>query len=73
MDERMRQELEAAAFRALRDHLRARTDVQNMVPDRGRARLASAGFGWLESGWKVACHCRDHPPESAIGGEPTRR
>ena len=30
MDERMRQELEAAAFRALRDHLRARTDVQNI-------------------------------------------
>ena len=118
MDERMRQELEAAAFRALRDHLRARTDVQNIdlmnlagfcrnclsrwyqeasetawraagegggpgdrpwhalfrggrtVPDRGRARLASTGFGWLESGWKVACHCRGHQPESAIGGKP---
>lgn len=30
MDERTRTELEAAAFRALRDHLRARTDVQNI-------------------------------------------
>ncbi len=30
MDEQTRIELEAAAFRALRDHLRARTDVQNI-------------------------------------------
>jgi hypothetical protein len=30
MDDRTRLELEAAAFRALRDHLRARTDVQNI-------------------------------------------
>ena len=30
MDERERIELEAAAFRALRDHLRARSDVQNI-------------------------------------------
>ena len=30
MDDRMQVELEAAAFRALRDHLRARTDVQNI-------------------------------------------
>ncbi len=30
MDERTRIELEAAAFRALRDHLRQRTDVQNI-------------------------------------------
>lgn len=30
MDERTRVELEAAAFRALRDQLRARTDVQNI-------------------------------------------
>jgi hypothetical protein len=30
MDDRTRIELEAAAFRALRDHLRARTDVQNI-------------------------------------------
>jgi hypothetical protein len=30
MDESTRTELEAAAFRALRDHLRARTDVQNI-------------------------------------------
>ena len=30
MDEATRTELEAAAFRALRDHLRARTDVQNI-------------------------------------------
>lgn len=30
MDDRTRTELEAAAFRALRDHLRARTDVQNI-------------------------------------------
>ena len=30
MDERTTTELEAAAFRALRDHLRARTDVQNI-------------------------------------------
>lgn len=29
-DEKTRTELEAAAFRALRDHLRARTDVQNI-------------------------------------------
>ncbi len=29
-DERTTLELEAAAFRALRDHLRARTDVQNI-------------------------------------------
>jgi len=30
MDEQTTLELEAAAFRALRDHLRARTDVQNI-------------------------------------------
>ena len=30
MDEATRTELEAAAFRALRDHLRERTDVQNI-------------------------------------------
>ena len=30
MDDRTRTELEAAAYRALRDHLRARTDVQNI-------------------------------------------
>lgn len=30
MDERAVTELEAAAFRRLRDHLRARTDVQNI-------------------------------------------
>jgi uncharacterized protein len=30
MDEKTRTELEAAAFRRLIDHLRARTDVQNM-------------------------------------------
>jgi hypothetical protein len=30
MDEQTTTELEAAAFRALRDHLRARTDVQNI-------------------------------------------
>jgi hypothetical protein len=30
MDDRTRIELEAAAFRALRDHLRVRTDVQNI-------------------------------------------
>ncbi len=30
MDEAARTELEAAAFRALRDHLRDRTDVQNI-------------------------------------------
>ena len=30
MDDRTRTELEAAAFRALRDHLRARSDVQNI-------------------------------------------
>lgn len=30
MDERNALELEAAAFRRLRDHLRARTDVQNI-------------------------------------------
>lgn len=30
MDERTVTELEAAAFRRLRDHLRARTDVQNI-------------------------------------------
>lgn len=30
MDDPTRIELEAAAFRALRDHLRARTDVQNI-------------------------------------------
>ena len=30
MDEQTRTELEAAAFRALRDHLRERTDVQNI-------------------------------------------
>ena len=30
MDDAARTELEAAAFRRLRDHLRARTDVQNI-------------------------------------------
>ncbi|QDY68604.1 DUF1244 domain-containing protein [Qingshengfaniella alkalisoli] len=30
MDDQTRTELEAAAFRALRDHLRERTDVQNI-------------------------------------------
>ena len=30
MDDPTRTELEAAAFRALRDHLQARTDVQNI-------------------------------------------
>jgi hypothetical protein len=30
MDDRTRIEIEAAAFRALRDHLRERTDVQNI-------------------------------------------
>ena len=30
MDDQTRIELEAAAFRALRDHLRARTDAQNI-------------------------------------------
>ena len=30
MDKKMRTELEAAAFRTLVDHLRARTDVQNI-------------------------------------------
>ena len=30
MDDQTRLELEAAAFRRLRDHLRARTDVQNI-------------------------------------------
>ncbi len=30
MDDQTRLELEAAAFRALRDHLRLRTDVQNI-------------------------------------------
>ncbi len=30
MDDQTRTELEAAAFRALRDHLRTRTDVQNI-------------------------------------------
>lgn len=30
MDDKMRLELEAAAFRALVDHLRQRTDVQNI-------------------------------------------
>jgi hypothetical protein len=30
MDEQTRLELEAAAFRAMRDHLRQRTDVQNI-------------------------------------------
>jgi hypothetical protein len=30
MDEQTRTELEAAAFRRLRDHLRSRTDVQNI-------------------------------------------
>jgi hypothetical protein len=30
MDDQTRTELEAAAFRSLRDHLRARTDVQNI-------------------------------------------
>ncbi|WP_075997357.1 DUF1244 domain-containing protein [Salaquimonas pukyongi] len=30
MDEKTRVELEAAAFRRLRDHLRERTDVQNI-------------------------------------------
>ena len=30
MDEHTRTEVEAAAFRALRDHLRQRTDVQNI-------------------------------------------
>jgi uncharacterized protein len=30
MDDKTRTEIEAAAFRALRDHLRARTDVQNI-------------------------------------------
>jgi hypothetical protein len=30
MDDKTRTELEAAAFRALRDHLRARADVQNI-------------------------------------------
>ncbi|MGR3570276.1 DUF1244 domain-containing protein [Brevirhabdus sp.] len=30
MDDRTRTELEAAAFRRLRDHLRQRTDVQNI-------------------------------------------
>ena len=30
MDEKTRLELEAAAFRRLRDHLRQRTDVQNI-------------------------------------------
>jgi uncharacterized protein len=30
MDEKTTTELEAAAFRALRDHLRQRTDVQNI-------------------------------------------
>ena len=32
MDEKDRTELEAAAFRRLRDHLRERTDVQNIDP-----------------------------------------
>ncbi len=30
MDDQTRTEIEAAAFRALRDHLRERTDVQNI-------------------------------------------
>ena len=30
MDERTRTEIEAAVFRRLRDHLRSRTDVQNI-------------------------------------------
>jgi hypothetical protein len=30
MDDKTRTELEAAAFRAMRDHLRQRTDVQNI-------------------------------------------
>ncbi len=30
MDDQTRTEIEAAAFRALRDHLRQRTDVQNI-------------------------------------------
>ena len=30
MDDKTTMELEAAAFRALRDHLRSRTDVQNI-------------------------------------------
>lgn len=30
MDDKTRTEIEAAAFRALRDHLRARADVQNI-------------------------------------------
>ena len=40
MDEKTRTEIEAAAFRRLRDHLRTRTDVQNidMMNDTGFCR-----------------------------------
>ena len=40
MDDATRTELEAAAFRSLRDHLRKRTDVQNidMMNDSGYCR-----------------------------------
>ena len=54
MDDQTRIEVEAAAFRALRDHLRARTDVQNI----DMMNLAGFCRNCLSRWWQEAAEAR---------------
>jgi hypothetical protein len=54
IDERTRTEIEAAAFRALRDHLRARADVQNI----DMMNLAGFCRNCLSRWWQEAAEAR---------------
>jgi hypothetical protein len=54
IDDRTRTEIEAAAFRALRDHLRARADVQNI----DMMNLAGFCRNCLSRWWQEAAEAR---------------
>jgi len=56
MDKQTELELEAAAFRVLRDHLRKRTDVQNNGQD-GSTRVFLRNAVWRVEG-KISSRCQ---------------
>lgn len=65
MDDQTRIELEAAAFRRLRDHLRTRTDVQNI----DMMNLTGFCRNCLSRWYQEEANARDIPMDKAEGRE----
>jgi uncharacterized protein len=68
IDDKTQTELEAAVFRRLVDHLRSRTDVQNIAMTKDASREAVYGMPYDE--WK-AKHQREATGDQAAAFEKT--